>query len=58
MEGSMSQRWAAAPLRICGFAFAAIALSAGAAGSQDHAGAGAVKVPVTTSKADARQEYL
>jgi len=54
----MSQRWAAAPPRLCGLVLVALATNVGPAPAQDHAGAGAVKVPVTTAKAEARQEYI
>jgi tetratricopeptide (TPR) repeat protein len=54
----MSQRWAASPLRISGLALVALATSVAPVGSQDRAGAGAVKIPITTTKAEARQEYV
>jgi tetratricopeptide (TPR) repeat protein len=54
----MSQRWAASPARLSCLALAAMVTSVGPGMAQDRAAAGAVKVPVTTSSAEARQEYL
>lgn len=54
----MSQRWGASPLRVGYIALVATALSVGSGTAQDHAGAGVVKIPVTTSNAEARREYL
>ena len=53
----MSQRRASS-LRVGCLALATMVTSVGPGMAQDHAGAGAVKIPVTTSTADARQEYL
>jgi len=53
----MSQRWAASPVHICGLVLA-MTFSAGSILAQDHAGAGVIKIPVTTEVTEARQEYL
>jgi tetratricopeptide (TPR) repeat protein len=54
----MSQRWAASPARLSCLALAAMVTGVGSVVGQDHGGAGAVKIPVTSASADARQEYL
>jgi tetratricopeptide (TPR) repeat protein len=54
----MSQRSAAARVRVGCLALAAMVTSLEPGMAQDRAGAGAVKIPVTTSAAEARQEYL
>lgn len=54
----MSQRWASSPVRISGLVMAAGIISAGPGVAQDHAGAGMVKIPVSTEATEARQEYL
>jgi tetratricopeptide (TPR) repeat protein len=54
----MSQRWGASPLRVGYLALAAMVTSVGSGMAQDRAGAGAVKIPVTTATAEAKQEYL
>jgi tetratricopeptide (TPR) repeat protein len=54
----MSQRWGAPSLRVGYLALAAILAGVGSGKAQDHAGAGAVKIPVTTSTAEAREEYV
>ena len=55
----MSQRWTASPVRAGGLALAAmVTAGVGAALAQDRAGAGAVKIPVTTRVAEARAEYV
>jgi tetratricopeptide (TPR) repeat protein len=55
----MSQRRAVLlHLRVGYLAAAAVWVGVGTLMAQDHAGAGATKIPVTTSTADARQEYL
>jgi tetratricopeptide (TPR) repeat protein len=53
----MSQRWAPPPVRVSGLVLAIIT-SAGSMLAQDRAGAGVVKIPVTTEVTEARQEYL
>jgi tetratricopeptide (TPR) repeat protein len=53
----MSQRWAPSPVQLCGLVLAVTA-SAGPILAQDRAGAGVVKIPVTTEVTEARQEYL
>ena len=53
----MSQRWAVSPVQICGLALT-LAASAGSMLAQDRAGAGVVKIPVTTEVTEARQEYI
>ena len=53
----MSQRWAQPPVRVSGLVLAMITSSAPML-AQDRAGAGVVKVPVTTEVIEARQEYL
>jgi tetratricopeptide (TPR) repeat protein len=54
----MSQRWAASPARLSCLALAAMMTSVGPGMAQDRAGAGVLKIPVTTASAEARQEYL
>ena len=54
----MSQRRAALRLRVSCLALAVIGTSVEPGVAQDRAGAGVVKIPVTTSTAEARQEYL
>jgi tetratricopeptide (TPR) repeat protein len=54
----MSQRWVASATRLSCLALAATVTSVGPATAQDRAGAGAVKIPVTTTSAEARQEYV
>jgi tetratricopeptide (TPR) repeat protein len=54
----MSQQSAASLARLIGVALAAMVSSVGPGLAQDRAAAGAVKVPVTTSSIQARQEYL
>ena len=54
----MSQRWAASSARSSYFALAIIVTSVGPGMAQDRGGAGAVKIPVTTSSDEARQEYV
>lgn len=53
----MSQRWAVSPVQVCGLALTLVA-SAGSMLAQDRAGAGVVKIPVTTEVTEARQEYI
>jgi tetratricopeptide (TPR) repeat protein len=53
----MSQQWAASPVHICGLVLA-MTSSAGSILAQDRAGAGVIKIPVTTEVTEARQEYL
>jgi tetratricopeptide (TPR) repeat protein len=52
----MSQRWAPSPVRAS--LVLAMATSAGPMLAQDRAGAGVVKIPITTEVTEARQEYL
>jgi tetratricopeptide (TPR) repeat protein len=54
----MSQRSAASLARLSCLALAAMVTGVGSGMAQDRGGAGALKVPVTTSSAEARQEYL
>ncbi|HEU4681746.1 MAG TPA: tetratricopeptide repeat protein [Gemmatimonadales bacterium] len=54
----MSQRSAASLARLTCLALAAMGTTVGTGMAQDRGGAGAVKIPVTTASADARQEYL
>jgi tetratricopeptide (TPR) repeat protein len=54
----MSQQSAASLARLTALALAAMVTSVGPGLAQDRAAAGAVKVPVTTSSIQARQEYL
>jgi tetratricopeptide (TPR) repeat protein len=55
----MTQRWTELSMRTGGLALAVmVTTSVGSGLAQDHAGAGAVKIPVTTAVPDARQEYL
>lgn len=54
----MSQRSAASLARLTGLALAAMVTSVGSGMAQDRGAAGVVKIPVTTSSAEARQEYL
>ncbi len=54
----MSQRSAASLARLSCLALAAMVTSVGSGMAQDRGGAGALKIPVTTSTAEARQEYL
>ena len=54
----MSQRWAVSPAWSSCLALAVIVTSVEPGMAQDRGGAGAVKIPVTTSSADARQEYI
>jgi tetratricopeptide (TPR) repeat protein len=54
----MSQRLAASLARFSCLALAAMVTSVGSGMAQDRGGAGALKIPVTTSTAEARQEYL
>ena len=53
----MSQRWAVSPVQVCGLALT-LAANAGSMLAQDRAGAGVVKIPVTTEVTEARQEYI
>ena len=53
----MSQRWAVSPVRACGLMLV-VTTSAAPLFAQDRAGAGVVKIPVTTEVTEARQEYL
>jgi tetratricopeptide (TPR) repeat protein len=54
----MSQRSAAAHARLAGLALAAMVMQVEPAGAQDRGAAALAKIPVTTSSAEARQEYL
>jgi tetratricopeptide (TPR) repeat protein len=54
----MSQHWAAPRVRGSCLALAVMVTSAGPGLAQDRGAAGAVKIPVTTAVAEARQEYL
>src|SRR5918997_6414925 len=54
----MSQRRAASRLRVSCLALAALVTSVGPGVTQDRAGAGVVKIPITTSTTEARQEYI
>jgi tetratricopeptide (TPR) repeat protein len=54
----MSQRSAASLARLTCLALAAMGTNVGTGMAQDRGGAGAVKIPVTTASAEARQEYL
>jgi tetratricopeptide (TPR) repeat protein len=54
----MSQRSAASRARLTRLALAAMMTSVGTAMAQDRGGAGAAKVPVSTSSEEARQEYV
>jgi tetratricopeptide (TPR) repeat protein len=53
----MSQRWAPSHVRVSGLVLALVT-SAGSLLAQDRAGAGVIKIPVTTEVTEARQEYL
>jgi tetratricopeptide (TPR) repeat protein len=53
----MSQQRAPTPVWTCGLVLAVMTSSAPLS-AQDHAGAGVVKIPVTTEVPEARQEYL
>jgi tetratricopeptide (TPR) repeat protein len=53
----MSQRWASSPVWASGLVLALVT-SAGPILAQDRAGAGVVKIPITTEVTEAREEYL
>jgi tetratricopeptide (TPR) repeat protein len=54
----MSQRSAASLARLAGLALAAMVMQVEPGGAQDRGAAGLVKIPVTTSSVQAKQEYL
>jgi tetratricopeptide (TPR) repeat protein len=54
----MSQRSAASLARLTCLTLATMVTSVGSGTAQDRGAAGVVKIPVTTSSAEARQEYL
>jgi tetratricopeptide (TPR) repeat protein len=54
----MSQRSAASHARLAGLALAAMVMQVEPGGAQDRGAAALAKIPVTTSSAEARQEYL